>query len=401
MASILELSQPAAEPLSVDEAISFLRRPADTPDRADIQALIPAARRYLEKMTGHMLAQRKFVQYEERFPFTVWPGYFQQSRAPVATRQDHRVRLLRTPLASFQKLVYVGADAKLHAMLPGKDFVVDYAARPSSINPLPGNDWPPLLPGQFWPEQFWLTESWAPGVNGLNRVALYYTAGFTPNANDTIDVVVGADWQPLETYSQYSYLIDDSGNIQLQLNATGLTGQDEPTFAAKAGDTTADGTCLWLNCGPAAALLPYQVNNVYVAGSIVIDPNNNLEYTQAGLTSGAQPPAWPGPEIGTVTEDNGGQWVCLGQLLPGPAQPNQYTYPGQAGPAQIVEYSGIIGLPEDLKMAMKLMVSHFFYNREPVAGGSRDSAAVIVPHSVQQICDNYYFGSQDFGPVAP
>ena len=139
MSSILETSRPAVGRSRSHDALLFLKQPDDTPDKALIQNLwLPAAARYVESLTNLCLASRTFSQYEERFPITVWPFYFDQSRAPVATRQDQTVKLLRCPVTKVQKLSMWARMEQLHSMLPGKDFVVEYAKRPAHITPLAG-----------------------------------------------------------------------------------------------------------------------------------------------------------------------------------------------------------------------------------------------------------------------
>lgn len=378
MPSLLEVGPPSIEPVSSAEAINFVKQPTGTPDTALIGTLITAARRYVESMTGLTLASRRFVQYEETFPFSVWPAYFDQSRAPVISpHNDHRVWLLRSPVTAVEKVIYVGTDGKLHALLPGTNFVVDYARRPGSISPLPGANWPALLPAQFIPELFYVTESWAPSRNGMNRVQIFFTAGFTPNASDVSDISLGSEWQPATSYAQYAYFIDDSGNLELQMNAASgspltnpVSGVDPPTLAA-AGSSATDGTCSWLNVGPIAGIANYQIGHVYPALSIVLGGDGKIKFTQAGLTSGGSEPAWNSGS----TSDNGGTWINLGTpVAAGPAPPNQ-----------LVEYQSGTGIPEDLKIAILLIVAHLYSNREPVA----DGRITDVPHSVSAICNNY------------
>lgn len=416
MSSLLETSLPASEPVALGDALLFLKQPANTPDSALIQSLwLPAARRYIESLTGLCLANRSFTQYEERFPITVWPFYFDQSRAPTSTRQDQRVRLLRCPVTAVKKLVYVGADGNLHGMLPGQDFVVDYAARPAHITPLAGQDWPALLLGQFWPELFFPTEFWSPSINGLNRVQISFTAGFTPNATDTEDIEIGAQWQPYQSFGQYSYIVDQNGNLEVQMTAPGgTTGSDLPTYAAIGASSAPDGTCVWFNAGPAGissvvndssdvdsdtTIAPpaYQTGHVYPAPSIILDGNGNIQFTLAGLTSGGSPPTWA-TGVGAATADNGGTWINLG---PAQASGPEFAASGGSGglvlgPNQLVEYQGDTGIPEDLKLAIMMMLAHLYFNREPVVGGFRGESATDVPHSVSAICNNHRVW--DFGP---
>lgn len=417
MSSILETSLPASEPVSITEALLFLKQPANTPDAALIQSLwMPAARRYIESLTGLCLANRTFTQYEERFPRVIWPYFWDYSRAPVASRQDQSVRLLRTPVTAVQKLVYVGADGNLHGMLPGQDFVVDYARRPAHITPLAGQDWPTLLLGAFWPELVYPTEFWAPSINGLNRVQIFFSAGFTVTSTDTEDIEIGAQWQPYLSLGQYAYIVDANGNLQVQMAAPGgVTGSDLPTYAAIGETSALDGSCVWFNAGPAGvstavddeglgnvdsdtAIAPpaYQTSQVYPGPSIILDANGNVEFCQAGLTSGGSVPAWQ-TGVGASTPDNGGAWINLGPAKdPGP----EFSAPAGGtvlGPNQLAEYQGDIGIPEDLKMAILMMLAHLYFNREPVVGGFRGESATDVPHSVTAICNNHRVW--DFGDV--
>lgn len=390
MSSLLETSQPAAEPVALADALLFLKQPANTPDAALIQSLwLPAARRYIESLTGLMLASRSFAQYEERFPSTMWPFYFDQARAPLATRQDQQVRLLRCPVTAVQKIVYIGTDGQLHSLLPGEDFTVDYASRPAHITPLPGVDWPALLLGQFWPELMIPNEFWAPAVNGLNRVQILFTAGFTANSTDIEDILpLGAMWQPSQPYVVYAYVLDGAGNLEVQLIAAGaVSGEDPPTFGA-IGASAPDGTCSWFNAGPAGGA--YQTAHIYPGPSIVLDANGNLEFTRAGLTSGGSAPTWATAQ-GASTSDNGGAWINLGKPLPvipiGPQPPTPSG--GPQPPSQMVEYKGGTGIPDDLKLAVMMMLAHLYFNREPVVGGFRGESATDVPHSVSAICNNH------------
>lgn len=400
MSSILETSQPAAEPVSLTEALLFLKLPDSTPDKALIGSLwLPASRRYIESLTGLCLANRSFSQYEERFPVTVWPFYFDHSRAPVTTRQDQRVRLLRSPVTKIAKLTFVGTDGELHSMLPGRDFVVNYSSRPAFITPLAGNDWPALLMGQFWPELFFPSEFWSPSINGLNRIQILFSAGFTVLGTDTEDILpLGAMWQPSQPYVAYAYVLDGQENLQVQLIALGaMSGENPPTFAAL-GASAADGTCSWFNAGPQGGA--YQTGNVYPGPSVVLDGNGNLEFTRLGLTSGGAPPAWS-TTPGASTLDNGGAWINLGPPVPiVPITPNPLEpipAGGPAPPSQLTEYAGLTGIPEDLKMAVLLMLAHLYFNREPVVGGFRGESATDVPHSVTAITNNHRVW--DFGPM--
>jgi len=387
MSSVLEVSRPAVEPVSVAEAVHFLKLPPDVRDLPLVRrTIIPAARRHIENATGLVLASRNFVQYEDGFPniiqsfsapyaplfgaaFPWFFGYGPIASYPapgvgglqeMASQAPFAKNLKRTPVTAVAKILYVGEDGDLHGILPGTDFVVDFSSQPGRISPMPGSRWPISL-------------------FGANTVQVFFTAGYTAGADDTEDIKMGAEWQPLYALSQYAYVIDDNGDLELQTAASGTTGKTQPTWAA-AGATVQDGSCVWLNCGPVGGA--YETGVAYPPDSVVADPNGNLQFTSAGLTSGGVA-TW-GNSVGAVTPDNGGDWVCLGaQLAEGEEPPNQ-----------VVEYQGDTGIPDDLKMGILLMVSHFYFNRDPVTGGSVSD----VPHSVTSICDsNRVYGFEAVG----
>ncbi len=62
-------------------------------------------------------------------------------------------------------------------------------------------------------------------------------------------------------------------------------------------------------------------------------------------------------------------------------------------PQQFTRYQFNVGIPENLKMAILLLCSHYYFNRDAVASGT----AVSVPLGVQTIIDAVRV--QDFSPV--
>jgi hypothetical protein len=52
-------------------------------------------------------------------------------------------------------------------------------------------------------------------------------------------------------------------------------------------------------------------------------------------------------------------------------------------PKQQTSYTYVTGIPQDLYIAILMMVMHWYENRGTVAGGS----AVAIPHGIQAIID--------------
>lgn len=407
MSSVLEVSRPSVEPVSLAEAIQFLKQvqlPTTTPPTDPEASLIynvfiPAARRYIEDLTGLTLASRNFEQWEDGFPFfpyfqspyaplfgAAFPFYF--GYGPIASYpypaigglqnqmlSPFQKRLLRSPVTAVRGIIYVGTDGKTAGLLPGKDFTVDYSSQPGRIAPLPGQRWPA-------------------GILGQNTVKIMFTAGYSATETATEDILEGAIWQALTSVAQNSYIIDPNGNLQLQIQANACTGKTEPTWPTTIGATVTDGSedeisggnvpAVWKNLGPIAG--PYQTSHAYTAPVVVQDPNGNLQNLIINsLTSQGSTPTFQ-TAFGAVTTDNGqAAWQNLG--------PDESE--GASDPAnQIPEYKGDIGIPEQLKSAILLMLSHLYYNRDAVVAGN----AVDVPHGVTAICQANRVW--DFGPVS-
>lgn len=400
MSSVIELTLPTNEPISLTDAKNFLRVNVSNDDRY-IQRAVKAARRYVERCTGLTLAQRNFVQYQDGFPFfpyfqspyaplfgAAFPFYF--GYGPIASypypaigglqnqmMNPFEVRALKNPVTKITSVEYIDTNGNKVALVPFQDFVPDIAT--GRILPLPGQRWPV-------------------STMGANTCSIFFTAGY---AQDQIDIgsltsteESSPGWEPDENVGQYVYLIDPNDNVQMQTNAVAVTGSKEPTWGSTPGAVTSDGTASWtcLTAVPpgedgleGGILGEYENQADYVQYNVVIDPNGNLQTCiVANFVSGSISPVFA-TAVGATTVDNGvTAWRCLGVyqgVMPNP-------------PQQPSEYSRIINIPEDLEMAIYLMTSHFYYNREPVASG----AVAKVPHAV----DDLIWAVRDlgFGPAA-
>jgi hypothetical protein len=393
MSSVLELTLPSVEPISLADARNWLKiQPGTTTDDILVQRLTKAARRYIERATGLTLAQRNFIQYQDGFPFfpyfqspyaplfgAAFPFYF--GYGPVSSYpypaigglqnqmlNPFEVRALKNPVTAITGVNYIGTDGMKHSLVPFKDFVPDFAT--GRIMPLPGQRWPV-------------------STIGANTVEIFFSAGYAP---DQISVgTVNAElesspgWEPGETIVQYAYLIDPNDNIQLQtVGPSGITGSGlEPTWATEPGAVTADNTASWLCLGPVAG--EWDPETEYVKYVTVFDQNGNLQSCIVNqFTSQSAPPAFA-TTLGATTVDNGEvAWRCLGQyqgVMPNP-------------PDQPSSYTKVINIPEDIEVAIYLMLSHFYFNREPVTSGSVSK----IPHGV----DDLIISTRDlgFGPAA-
>jgi hypothetical protein len=381
MSSILELTLPVAEPVLTSDIVQFLKLPSSNPDIATIvPKLMKAARRQIERWTGLTLAQRSFVQYQDGFPFfpyfqspyaplfgAAFPFYF--GYGPIASYpypaigglqnqmlDPFQVVALRNPITSITSIVYIGTDGLKHALVPFRDFIPDFAT--GRVLPLPGQRWPV-------------------SIIGANSVQIFFTAGYAPDGTTTPATQESkAGWEPSNSVSQYAYFTDPNGNVQMQtVGPSGTTGSGSaPVFSQSPGGVTPDGSASWTCLGP--VLGEYDPQTEYAEYDTVFDGNGNLQtLIVPSLLTGTAPPTWA-TTLGAMTTDNGvaNAWRCLGfyqGVLPNP--------PDQPG-----SYSRTINCPEDLQVAIMLLVSHYYYNREPVAAGS----AASIPLSLQTIIES-------------
>jgi len=193
MSTVLEVAPAVEEPISVDEAIAFLKLPSTTPDASTptaaplLPTLISAARRYIESLSGWTLASRQFVQYEDGFfPYYVFPAvtvfgpiasYPYLYPYPYTNVSPREKRLMRGPVTDVAKITYIGIDGAPHDLLPEKDFVVDLASNPGRCGPFPGKVWPTA-------------------IYGLNTVQIFFTAGYSSDPNATLDKTFDANTPP-------------------------------------------------------------------------------------------------------------------------------------------------------------------------------------------------------------
>jgi len=388
MNSLVRTSTISPEPVTLQAMKNWLKVP-NSADDTEISDLIQEARMQCELLSNSCLVRSTFVQYLDHFPH--WrgrnEGYYPGGSGAAFSgeggwggtgyNRHHRhygeIKIKRPPLVSVQKLVFIGQDGRPYTLNAGQDFIVDVASEPGRIRPIPYSVWPPTLD--------------VPAA-----VAISFTAGYAPNSDssagatiaepETENEALNSEWQPSTAQAQYSFIVDPNGNVEVQTNAgspsTGA-GPSPPSWPALVGGTIADGGCLWQNCGPVRGFwtpaTQYAGQNAYV----ILDFNSNLQLLNvAALVSqatapynlqivGISPLPWAAV-VGGLTTDNGiiGAWRCLGPY-------NALGNTGLSLPNAPEQQAAVIvdrTLPRQVTRAIKTLVSHWYFNREPVTGGS-------------------------------
>jgi uncharacterized phiE125 gp8 family phage protein len=115
--------EPAAEPLSLEEAIAHLK-PADGEDMATLSSLIAAARTMAEQELDRSLMQQTWKKTLDEFP--------------------DAIRLDNPPIQSVTSVKYVDINAVQQTLDPAT-YQVDLASEPGWIVPASGYAWPATL----------------------------------------------------------------------------------------------------------------------------------------------------------------------------------------------------------------------------------------------------------------
>lgn len=390
MSSVVRTATIGTEPVDLATMKNILKTPPQvTTDDAYISGLIRAARQIAETITEAVLVRSTFVQYHDHFPTSRVRdrGYSNGMVGhPMENgfRRHGEITLRKTPLISVEKLIFIGTDGLEYTLNAGQDFVVDPARQPGRIRPIPFTIWPLTL-------------------HTPNAIAVHFTAGYAPNTEgiaggqvaiaepETKTPTLNQAWRPTTVQPQYSFLIDPTGNVEVQITAgTPSTGAapNPPTWPA-IGATVADGGCTWQNFGPIRGF--WAPAAAFAGNCVIVDYNNNLQLLivpalisqpappqqaidgEVGINGSQQPP-WSRIVGGTTLDNAITAWRCLGtynplgnQLLSVPQSPEQQA-------AYVIDRT----LPDTVWVAITQLVTHWYFNREPVAPGSVSTVPLHV-----------------------
>lgn len=413
MNSVVRTNVISAEPVSLQAMKNWLRVPTDvTVDDTDIQDLITEAREQCELLTNCALVRSSYVQYLDHFPgwnrefdnygttgANGYPAYHDGFGYNRHGRWKGEIKIKRPPLVQVQSLWFIGTDGKPYTMNPGQDFVVDSASQPGRIRPIPYTIWPLTL-------------------HVPAAIAIRYLAGYAPNsdgvaAGQTTIAEPESDaqglnptWQPGATYKQYQFLEDENSNLWIQtVGPSGVTGSGaRPNFEAQpiGGTIASDGTAAWLNVGPVRGFWTPGTAYSGLQSYVILDFNSNLQLLNVAnlisqtiqayslQTVGTSPLNWSAL-LGGLTTDNGvaGAWRCLGAYN---ALGNTQLSPPNS-PEQQAAVTVDLTLPKVVTRAIKALVYHWYFNREPVTSGG----VAKVPLHIEDMLGAVTI--QDFAPT--
>lgn len=159
---LVQITEPALEPVSLEEAKNHLRVDADlTSDDALIVMLIGAARRYAEMYCNRSFITRKWRLVLDSFPGAVAMGV---PFGITYSLPGNVIQLERGPVQSVDSIIYTAMDRSFNAMSPS-DWVTDTSGGLARVMPRFGAIWPIPLPE-------------------IGAIQVNYTAGYGANASD-------------------------------------------------------------------------------------------------------------------------------------------------------------------------------------------------------------------------
>jgi hypothetical protein len=143
------------------------------------------------------------------------------------------------------------------------------------------------------------------------------TLGFGNNCNHSADGCIISfkitPWIPSTAFTVGQEILDTNFQIQVVLTA-GTSGATAPAWNTTTAATTTDGSVTWLNQSKQSpshgfwfALTPFSAN------TLLVDSNNNIEYSPAIGLSGATTPVWT-TNVGGTTPDGTITWQNLGPI---------------------------------------------------------------------------------------
>ncbi len=129
---------------------------------------------------------------------------------------------------------------------------------------------------------------------------------YTAAPSEIFGTVLQSTWQPSTKYAKGQFVIDGNGAIQVALDAAS-SGSVSPGWNTNVEGTTTDGL-IWVNRGNA----PWQANQQFSVGQIILDSNGDIEaVTRGGISGASVPTAWGA--AGATTADNSVIWTNLGK----------------------------------------------------------------------------------------
>lgn len=172
--SVTRITVPSTE-LVTSADMSAMLHSYPTAEESFLTSTIAAARDTVEGHTGYSLAASDFIQYGDRFPMqgvsklctaiSILPGGV-QSR--WSGRSPFEIEFMRNPVLSVSKIEYTDLDGVVQTLSPDTDFLADLTSTPARVTPISGEVWPTAL-------------------RGPKAVAIYHTAGFTPDAAQSVE----------------------------------------------------------------------------------------------------------------------------------------------------------------------------------------------------------------------
>jgi uncharacterized phiE125 gp8 family phage protein len=137
--SIVIVTPPAAEPVTLQEAKDWCRGPTSADDTL-ITSLITVARRYIEKIASRALITQTWDYWLDYFPGSNW--YATRFVTPGMWGNYWELRIPRPPLQSISSIKYTDPTTGSPVTLAGTEYTVDIKREPGRVVPAYQKSWP-------------------------------------------------------------------------------------------------------------------------------------------------------------------------------------------------------------------------------------------------------------------
>ncbi len=200
---------PAAEPITVAQALAFLR--LDTNDEETLlSALVIAARRYVENYTGRSLINTTWALWRDgfgrrRFPEPWWDGMRQGALSNLYTQEERKIILPKKPLVSVTSLSTFALD----------DTESTYAASNYIVNDTLENPEIVLRDGAVWPAN----------LRASKAVKITFVAGYGASGDNVPDDIKLAMRQLIAHWFEHRDAVSENAYTEVPMGVTMLLSQ--------------------------------------------------------------------------------------------------------------------------------------------------------------------------------
>jgi len=197
MLTLQQVTPPASEPITLDEAKAHLRQDVSAEDSL-IETLIQVAREHTENVTGRALITQTWKYALDDFP----PFYWQPHNHRHHVHDQHAIRLPKAPVQSVESVEYVAPDGS-NQTVDASVYRVDSVSEPARVTEADGSHWPT--------------------TNSVtNAVTLTFKAGYGDTASDVPAAIRQAILLLIGHWYDHRRTVEGDGMAEMPMSAKSL-----------------------------------------------------------------------------------------------------------------------------------------------------------------------------------